>query len=113
MKCAVREDEEWAQRVEDARQAFADKIEKAVFKRAVKGTKKPVFYQGRECGYVREYSDSLAALILKRHRPEYRERSTVDLNASGGVLLIPSSKEVDPDEWEAGNRTGPESSSDD
>lgn len=113
VKAAMERDENFAEEVELARQKFADTIERAVFDRAVDGVDEPVYYQGKEVGKVRKYSDSLAALVLKRHRPEYRERQTVDLNASGGVLLIPSSKEVDPDEWEDSNRSGSASSGDD
>jgi len=33
---------------------------------------KPVYYQGEQCGEVREYSDTLLIFILKARDPAYR-----------------------------------------
>jgi len=48
-------------------------------RRALDGTKKPVFHKGEICGYIREYSDSLLALQLKAGNPDrYADRSKVE-----------------------------------
>ena len=52
-----------------------DDLELEARRRAVEGTERPVFYQGGEVGYVREYSDTLLIFLLKAHRPnKFRER---------------------------------------
>lgn len=49
-------------------------MEAEAFRRGVKGTEKPVFHQGVECGRIREYSDTLLITLLKANRPaKYRE----------------------------------------
>lgn len=48
--------------------------------------------------YIRKFSDRLLELEAKRVAPEYRERSTVDLNHGGnGVLVAPAG--MTPEEW--------------
>ncbi len=71
------------------REAFASAGEMAVQhlerearRRAIEGTEKPVYQNGRLVGTIREYSDTLLIFLLKGARPErYRERvdMTVDL----------------------------------
>ena len=44
-------------------------------RRAHDGVDEPVFYQGKACGVVRKYSDTLLIFLLKGRRPEkYRDR---------------------------------------
>ena len=58
-------------------------LEDEAHRRAFEGVDKPVFYQGDECGTIREYSDTLAIFLLKAHNPEkYRENSKVELEAN-------------------------------
>jgi hypothetical protein len=53
----------------------ADHLEAEAWRRAVAGVLKPVFQGGKRVGQVREYSDTMLALLLKAHKPEkYRER---------------------------------------
>ena len=55
--------------------AAADALELEARRRAVEGTEKPVFFQGYECGRIREYSDTLLIVLLKANRPgKFRER---------------------------------------
>ena len=67
---------------EAAKEDAADSLEAEVYRRAVKGVRKPAgWYKGVAGGYVREYSDVLLMFRLKALRPEkYRER--VDLRGS-------------------------------
>lgn len=90
------ENEEFAAAWDDALETAIDAIELEVRRRAVEGVRKPII--GRvgkdqdgilkdEHGkgmYIREYSDTLAALLLKAHRPEkFRERH--DIRHSGKI----------------------------
>ena len=67
---------------EEAQEDAADTLEAEVYRRAVKGVRKPIgWYKGVAGGFVREYSDLLLMFRLKALRPEkYRER--VDLRGS-------------------------------
>ena len=80
---------EYLRAFEDAQEDAADNLEAEVYRRAVKGVRKPIgWYKGVAGGYVREYSDLLLMFVLKALRPEkYRERvdvrgslATIDLN---------------------------------
>lgn len=59
-------------------------LEDEARRRAVDGTDKPVFHQGVQCGTIREYSDSLLAILLKANNPaKFREPKndiTVNVN---------------------------------
>ena len=49
-------------------------MESEARRRAVKGTVKPVFWKGKRCGGIREFSDLLMIFLLKAKRPAiYRE----------------------------------------
>jgi hypothetical protein len=107
-------DPDFAQAVEDAMACFRDKLEAEAIRRAYGGHEKLVLFKGElivdprkpmddegNPNYLTEkvFSDRLMELVLKRHIPEYRERSTIDANISGGVLVIPSTA-ASPASWE-------------
>lgn len=46
-------------------------------RRAVDGVLKPIFYRGKKCGSIREYSDSLLKFLMQAHDQKYREASRV------------------------------------
>ena len=71
-------DEEFAQEWDDAVESGTDVLEDEAVRRAKEGTDKPVFYQGVECGRVREYSDTLLIFMLKARRPEKFRDGVVD-----------------------------------
>lgn len=80
-------DEEFREEFDRAREAAGDVLEAEAFRRAVRGTEKPVYYQGRPCGVVVEYSDSLLKTLLTASRPwKFSER------------LIQSTSDVPPEE---------------
>ena len=89
-------EERWAYALDEG----IDLLEAEAHRRAFQGTTKPVFFQGGECGEIREYSDGLAQFLLKAHRPEkYRERSQVDNNITGATSVtvltgVPSDSDV-------------------
>jgi len=74
----------WDQAVELGTEALEDEA----VRRAHQGTEKPVFYQGKRCGTVREYSDTLLIFMLKARRPEkYRDNSAVEISGKGGAPI--------------------------
>ena len=79
-----RADSEFDGLYQEAEQIGVTALEDEAHRRAFEGVDKPVFHQGVEVGTVKEYSDGLATLLLKAHRPEkYRERQ--DINVTGQV----------------------------
>lgn len=56
----------WVEALESA----TDDLELEARRRAHRGTLKPVFYEGKKVGTVKEYSDTLLIFLLKAHRPE-------------------------------------------
>ena len=65
---------------DDALQMAADAMEQEAWRRAMQGTDKPVFYQGVECGHIKEYSDTLLMFRLKAIRPEQYRDNQVHFN---------------------------------
>lgn len=55
-------------------------------RRAFTGVPRPVFQGGIRVGEVNEYSDTLAVTMLKRHRPELYNPSTVQKVEHSGVV---------------------------
>lgn len=87
-------DKEFAAAADAAIEAGTDRLEDEAFRRAYEGTEKPVFYQGMECGRVKEYSDQLAMLLLKGRRPhKFRENVTLT-GGDGGPIQVEQIKRV-------------------
>ena len=63
-------------------------------RRGVEGTLEPVFYKGKPCGAIRRHSDFLLAMILRRFKPEYREKRPDDGTDTVPPLII----DVQPDQ---------------
>lgn len=85
---------------EDAKQVWADNMEAEMYRRAVKGTDKNVYYKGKRVDVIKEYSDVLLIVGLKSVRPEkYIEKvvqehvGTVHVQHSYAVAL-PAGLEV-------------------
>ena len=87
-------DAEFAAEWDDVIETVIDNMESEVFRRAVKGTDKPIYYQGEQVTTVKEYSDALLMHLLKAHRPEkyrakYHEAPPLpDGGEQGGVQFI-------------------------
>jgi len=89
-----REDLEFAALWDAAIEETTDALEQEIYRRAHNGTDKPVFYQGEQCGAVREYSDVLAMFILKARKPDkYRDRHEIS-NPDGTSLLQPVAEAI-------------------
>lgn len=91
-------DLEFAAAWDKAKAVGVEGLEDEAHRRAFEGTDRPVFYQGAECGAVREYSDTLAIFLLKAHKPDrYRENSKLELSG-------PNDGPVQVDDGEAAAR---------
>ncbi len=87
----LRSDEAFRTSFEEVRESIRDSLEAEAFRRAVKGTRKPVYQQGQLVGYVREYSDGLLTLLLKAHDAKYRDVNKVSFtDPSGEMPAIPN-----------------------
>ena len=78
-------DTSFAKAWEAALEKAYDVLEDVAIERATKGTLRPVYQGGVKVGTVREYSDGLLALLLKAHKPAFRDKS--DVNVSGSLSL--------------------------
>jgi len=56
----------------DAAEIGTELLEQEAQRRAFHGTLKPVFQKGECVGYVREYSDNMLSLYLKRRQVAHR-----------------------------------------
>lgn len=83
----------------EAKDLYRDKVSRAVHNRAIDGWLEPVFYKGDCVGYVRKFSDRMLELQAKRYIPEYRDKSAVDVNVAGGVLVVNSGDIKDKELW--------------
>ena len=85
-------DDEFAARWEDAVAEYVESLECEVDRRAVEGVAKPVFYQGKKCGEINEFSDTLLMFRLKKLDPSYRDKQESPLD--GGSEPTPVKIEV-------------------
>lgn len=105
---AIRSDMEFAAQYEEALSRFRDTLEAEIHRRAVKGTPEHVFHMGvavkdpndpdKKKPYVKlNYSDSLLALMAKRHIPEYSDKNTGDGEVAAKVMVVPGG--LTADDW--------------
>jgi len=101
--------QEFQEKVDEAMQDYRELISQAIHSRAIEGIEKTIYYKGEECGTETVYSDSLLLAHAKRHMPEYRDKSTVDVTGNSGVLIVPA-QTMTPDEWaeQYGDKKKPE-----
>ncbi|MGE4551772.1 MAG: hypothetical protein AB7D57_01590 [Desulfovibrionaceae bacterium] len=59
----------WDETLAEALADRTEALEAEAFRRAVDGVDRPYFFQGQECGRVREYSDSLMKFLLQTQLP--------------------------------------------
>ena len=84
----MEKDEAFKEAVDNAAEEALDLMEAECKRRAEEGCDRPVFYQGNECGAIREYSDTLMMFFLKGNRPDkYKDRT--DINVTGTLTVKP------------------------
>ena len=73
----LEKNKEFADAWDDALQVGVDTLEEEARRRAM-GYDEPVYYQGKQCGSIKRYSDTLIIFLLKAHRPDkYKDRRDV------------------------------------
>ena len=92
-------DEDFAELCQQALDRYRDKVAAEVRRRGIEGWLEPVYQQGQFVGYKMVYSDRMLELEAKRVDPSYRDRQQVDMNVTGGVMVVPG---LDPN-WEQNN----------
>jgi len=79
----------YAERFEEAKARFAQRLEREAIRRAVEGYEEPVFHDGKQVGTRLRYSDRLMELLLKAHLPDkYRERQEIRLTGGGDPVRV-------------------------
>jgi hypothetical protein len=69
-------DEAFAEHWEEALQIGVDRLQDDAMRRALQGTERAVFRNGRQLGSVQQFDNRLLQFLLKAHRPEtYGERA--------------------------------------
>lgn len=72
---------------DDELQEGTDILEGEAIRRGFQGYLKPVYQQGRRVGTIREYSDTMASLILKKRNPAFKERHEHS-GKDGGAIIV-------------------------
>ncbi len=81
-------EQQFADKWDEAIAAVEDRIEAEAVRRAISGVEETYYYQGKECGTVRKYSDQLLMFLLKNRFPErYGETSQAAKAATDNVVF--------------------------
>lgn len=88
MRRLRQEHEEIQALVDEAMSIYHERLRYTIHNKAVDGWEEPVYYKGEEVGSVHRFSERLLELQAKRHMPEYRDKSQMDVNVAGGVLVV-------------------------
>jgi len=72
-----------------AAEQAGERLEQEARRRAVEGVEETVYYQGKPCGTVTKYSDTLLIFMLKGAKPEkYQERIRNEITCSSGAFVV-------------------------
>lgn len=88
MRTHRKSDPNFAAAFDLAKRLYRESVAAEVRRRGKVGVLEPVVQQGRIVTYVRKYSDRLLELEAKKVDPGYRDKASVDLSVSGGVLAV-------------------------
>jgi hypothetical protein len=84
----INNDPEYVARFQQAREEATQMLEREARRRAIEGTRKPVYHQGKVVDTVLEYSDTLLIFLMKAARPGvYRERVDMTLDIRSLVTV--------------------------
>lgn len=79
---------------EEVRKGMGDNLLAEAYRRAHDGVDKPVYQGGLLVGHIREYSDTLLTQMLKAIRPEFRERTQLEVTNPDGSLSAASDAQI-------------------
>lgn len=81
----IESDPDYAAAFSEARQAYGERLEAEMLRRAVEGVDRPVFWRGKQVGEIREFSDVLLIFALRANMPwKYCDRRRVEHGGAGG-----------------------------
>jgi hypothetical protein len=63
-------DPQFAAQLEEARDHALEMLHARVFQRCLEGDLEPVFFMGKQVGYIRKFSDKLQIEMLRAYRPD-------------------------------------------
>jgi len=119
VKNHLKDDEAFSAQFDEVKGRFRDRVEEEIHRRAIEGYDEyvtcgkgvvmdPNVPEGQPARILtqRRFSDRLLEFHAKRHIPEYRDKSTVDVNVTGGVLLIPAGMSAEEWKLKHGNNQG-------
>lgn len=83
-------DEEYKAAFAVAEELACRELENEAVRRATEGVDEPVFHQGKECGKVKRYSDTLLIFLMKGAMPQkYRDNASLQLTGPrGGAIEV-------------------------
>lgn len=81
-----RKDVAFEEAFQAAREASDDTLRYEVYRRAVEGVERPVYYQGEVVGHETVYSDRLLEFQAKARMPEYREKQQLEVSGTFSVI---------------------------
>ena len=85
-----KKDQEFSDAWDEARDEAVDILKREAWRRAFAGTRKPIMYQGKVIGVVREYDTDLIKFLMEASHPEiYARRYRTEITGRAGKDLIP------------------------
>lgn len=94
-----KDDPDFDELYEETLEQYRDDLEMAAHARAVEGVEQDKYFKGEYTHTEVQYSDRLLELMLKRHRPEYRDKIDVAATVKGGIAVLPEPN-LTSEEWE-------------
>ena len=95
----IKENEDFANMMAEAHQAYVAKIRAEYMRRAYDGVTRPEWYKGEVVGTTQEYSDRFLEVELRRVDPEMREllagpkgSGQTTVNVTSNSLIVPAEK---------------------
>ncbi|HTM07071.1 MAG TPA: hypothetical protein VL754_01650 [Verrucomicrobiae bacterium] len=93
----MKEDDDYCERFERAKEMLADDAEEEVFRRAFHGYYTPIIYGGKVKGWAKTYSDALAMFTLRGLKPRvYRNNADPEFVGGPTSMEITILKEGEP-----------------
>lgn len=96
----LKDDPEFAEAFGEAREAYKDLVHRTAYKVGVEGYDEPMIGgkdKNEVVAHKRVYATNILAMEMRRVDPSYKERSEIDMNLNGGVMLLPG--EMSLEEW--------------
>ena len=90
-----KENAEFDAKCKEAFEDYYDKLEEEAARRAYEGRDKPVFYQGKVVGVIKEQSDQLMMFLLTGGRPDKYAKTKHEMTGKDGKDLIPQMDNIE------------------